>query len=325
HRPKYRLSRFFSTLYSALAHGARAVFQFYPENDDQLNLIMSTATHAGFTGGLVIDYPNSKKAKKYYLCLFAGQGAGARQELPRGLGTETDDAVPANGVRYSGGHIQTHGSRRGKRSAVKDRDWVIRKKEAARALGKKVANDSKEHLAKVAKTTHPDAYVAQPLVPSAKATRDAISDDDKQQADTVLRLKKAWDQSLAPAKSLPMTLLMMWMSGNSVQIFNLMITAMMFFQPVKALMGVQQAFQRFEPPATAHRSSNLNLLLPKVAFCLLNLVSIGLGLYKCSKMGLLPTTTSDWLAFETPREVSDGGTCPDFFVRLRCMTKEATD
>lgn len=29
---------------------------------------------AGFTGGLVIDYPNSTKAKKYYLCLSFEHG-----------------------------------------------------------------------------------------------------------------------------------------------------------------------------------------------------------------------------------------------------------
>lgn len=29
---------------------------------------------AGFTGGLVIDYPNSSKAKKYYLCLSFERG-----------------------------------------------------------------------------------------------------------------------------------------------------------------------------------------------------------------------------------------------------------
>lgn len=31
-------------------------------------------TRAGFTGGLVVDYPNSTKAKKYYLCLSFEHG-----------------------------------------------------------------------------------------------------------------------------------------------------------------------------------------------------------------------------------------------------------
>jgi 18S rRNA (guanine1575-N7)-methyltransferase len=37
-----------------------------------VELIVSCATRAGFTGGLVVDYPNSTKAKKYFLVLFAG-------------------------------------------------------------------------------------------------------------------------------------------------------------------------------------------------------------------------------------------------------------
>ncbi|KAL5016732.1 hypothetical protein ScPMuIL_006321 [Solemya velum] len=41
---------------------------------------------AGFIGGLVIDLPKSTKAKKIFLCSFAG---GASQQLPKGLGTET--------------------------------------------------------------------------------------------------------------------------------------------------------------------------------------------------------------------------------------------
>lgn len=35
----------------------------------------------GFSGGLVVDFPNSKKAKKYFLCLFAGEG-GDYNPLP---------------------------------------------------------------------------------------------------------------------------------------------------------------------------------------------------------------------------------------------------
>lgn len=93
HVPHKRLARFFSTLYSALAHGSRAVFQFYPETDSQLEMIMTAATRCGFTGGLVVDYPNSKKAKKYYLCLFSGQVPGKKQELPKALEGDGESTV----------------------------------------------------------------------------------------------------------------------------------------------------------------------------------------------------------------------------------------
>jgi 18S rRNA (guanine1575-N7)-methyltransferase len=45
------------------------VLQFYPENKDQLEMISNAAIKCGFSGGIVIDYPNSSLAKKYYLAV----------------------------------------------------------------------------------------------------------------------------------------------------------------------------------------------------------------------------------------------------------------
>jgi len=67
--PKLRLNRFFSSLYSVLKRDAKAILQFYPENSEQAVLIATAASRVGFAGGIVIDYPNSSKSKKYYLCL----------------------------------------------------------------------------------------------------------------------------------------------------------------------------------------------------------------------------------------------------------------
>ncbi|KAJ2487051.1 18S rRNA (guanine1575-N7)-methyltransferase [Coemansia sp. RSA 2050] len=140
-RPRYRLQRFFSTLFMSLQRGARAVFQFYPENDTQVEMIMGIAMKCGFTGGLVVDYPNSKKARKFYLCLFAGQAAtGQKQELPQGL----DNEETASGVANT--ETRIHNRTRGKKSRkpVKDTSWILRKKELARKRGvKDVPLDSK--------------------------------------------------------------------------------------------------------------------------------------------------------------------------------------
>ena len=37
--------------------------------------------------------------------------------------------------------------------------------------------------------------------------------------------------------------------------------------------------------------------MPKLAFVVLQLLIITLGLWKCQSMGLLPNAQSDWLAF----------------------------
>lgn len=70
--PKQRLMRFFNTLYAALKKGGKFVAQFYPKNDDQVDDILQSAKVAGFSGGLVVDDPESKKNKKYYLVLSSG-------------------------------------------------------------------------------------------------------------------------------------------------------------------------------------------------------------------------------------------------------------
>lgn len=61
------------------------MFQFYPENDSQVSLLVGQAMAAGFGGGVVVDYPNSTKAKKLYLVLTCGGG-----QLPKGLEDEAE-------------------------------------------------------------------------------------------------------------------------------------------------------------------------------------------------------------------------------------------
>ena len=68
------------------------MFQFYPENDRQVSLMVTQATKAGFTGGVVVDYPNSSKARKMYLVLMCGGSAA----IPRGLEDESAQEASYN-------------------------------------------------------------------------------------------------------------------------------------------------------------------------------------------------------------------------------------
>ena len=134
HRPAKRLFTFFTSLYACLSRGSRAVFQFYPENPSQVELITSQAMKSGFTGGLVIDYPNSTKAKKFFLVLMTG---GA-QPMPTALGTVGQEG--RNQVQYENSRDRI--KFRGK-SLKKSRDWILEKKERRRKQGKDVRPDSK--------------------------------------------------------------------------------------------------------------------------------------------------------------------------------------
>ncbi|PWZ00671.1 DUF1077-domain-containing protein [Testicularia cyperi] len=115
-----------------------------------------------------------------------------------------------------------------------------------------------------------------------------------------LKMAKAWELAHSPAKNLPMNAVMLYMSGSGVQIFSMMAVGMLITSPLKGISSMNTAFSRFSAPGQS-------LLLPKVLFVLCHLAGIALGLYKCWSMGLLPTETSDWLAWRqarTPLEFS---------------------
>jgi 18S rRNA (guanine1575-N7)-methyltransferase len=143
--PKRRLIRFFSSLYSVLKKSARAVLQFYPETAEQAILISECATAVGFGGGIVVDYPNSAKAKKHYLVLSCDRTS--KKQLPHGLTGEEEQAVAH--VRVSTQQQQRqhqHGKKTQpirKKKGSKTKEWILQKKESQRKKGKNVRPDSK--------------------------------------------------------------------------------------------------------------------------------------------------------------------------------------
>jgi 18S rRNA (guanine1575-N7)-methyltransferase len=100
HRAGRRLGAFFASLYKVLRRGARAALQFYPESAAQIELITAVAHRAGFTGGLVVDNPESTKAKKYYLCIFAGSDSavGVRERGLAGGASAVDAGAADDGM-----------------------------------------------------------------------------------------------------------------------------------------------------------------------------------------------------------------------------------
>lgn len=135
--PRKRLARFFSSLYQVLKRGGRAVLQFYPETAEQAVLISECATNVGFTGGVVIDYPNSAKAKKYYLVLSFDKAAKKSTPLTGREGPQSTVAV--NGIREKDRKKKPPRKKKG----VKTKEWILHKKETQRRRGKDVRPDTK--------------------------------------------------------------------------------------------------------------------------------------------------------------------------------------
>lgn len=114
-------------------------------------------------------------------------------------------------------------------------------------------------------------------------------------SDTSLMVKKSWDLALAPLKQLPMNLFIMYMAGNSISIIPIMMVSMLLLRPVKALMSIKSKFTTIV---------GSQAIFQKFVYFIGNLACLGLALYKCQSMGLLPTHSSDWLDFlETAKRV----------------------
>ncbi|KAL6191738.1 hypothetical protein ACLB2K_038128 [Fragaria x ananassa] len=148
HNPRLRLKAFFGSLYRCLARGAKAAFQMYPENLDQRELIVSSAMRAGFSGGIVVDYPNSSKKRKEYLVLTCGPPS-VNTSVPEGKSEDGDSSSDEDSsedeenqtVSISGRHRPRKKQRTTKKG--KGRDWILKKKEQSRRKGNVVPPDTR--------------------------------------------------------------------------------------------------------------------------------------------------------------------------------------
>jgi hypothetical protein len=95
----------------------------------------------------------------------------------------------------------------------------------------------------------------------------------------------------SPGKNLLTTAFMLYMSGTSIQLFSIMTTGMALVNPVKAIAGTQETFKEFKV------EDGVDTRVPKLLFLFFQLLSLGVALYQCSRMGLLPVTSADWTSF----------------------------
>ncbi|OIV99780.1 hypothetical protein TanjilG_26118 [Lupinus angustifolius] len=147
HNPRLRLKAFFTSLYKCLSNGARAVFQVYPENIDQREVILNAAMRAGFAGGIVVDFPHSSKKRKEFLVLTCGQRS-TNASMPNGKDEDgescSDDDMEEDEnqtVCISDRH-RPRKKLKGNKSG-KGREWIMRKKDQMRRRGNVVPPNTK--------------------------------------------------------------------------------------------------------------------------------------------------------------------------------------
>ena len=116
---------------------------------------------------------------------------------------------------------------------------------------------------------------------------------------------KAMSIALSPGKQIAMNGFMLWMSGKNLNIFSISITGMAIMNPIKGIMNVSNAFRSCEDP-----DGKVDLTSSKILFMILNLFWLFVGLYKCSKMKLLPVTSADWESYVVWKNVLETSSIP---------------
>ena len=108
----------------------------------------------------------------------------------------------------------------------------------------------------------------------------------QQTALTAKKQKMAMTVAMKPGQQIAMQAFMLWMSGSQLNMFSINVTTSAILSPLSAIFSMDAAFRAF--------GGDVDLQMPKLIFVGLNLVFLGIGLYKMSSMRLLPTTSADW-------------------------------
>ena len=116
----------------------------------------------------------------------------------------------------------------------------------------------------------------------------AMATSNQQQKVLQAKLKaKAMSLATKPGQQIMMNAFMLWMSGKTLNIFSISVTSMAILSPLQGILTLERTFGPMQ-------EQNADVTVPKLIFVALNLVWLGIGLYKMSSMRLLPTTSADW-------------------------------
>jgi hypothetical protein len=136
---------------------------------------------------------------------------------------------------------------------------------------------------------------------------DALTAIEEKKAIAIRARKQSNAMSIAisPGKQIAMNSFMLYMSGKQLNVFSISITTMAIMSPIKGIMNVTNAFRSCEDP-----DGKLDLTPQKVLFVLMNLVWLGVGLYKMANMNLLPLTSADWERYVVWKQVLETSSIP---------------
>jgi hypothetical protein len=138
----------------------------------------------------------------------------------------------------------------------------------------------------------------------AETELDSVSITLQHEKEVAAKNKHCMALATGPGKSLLQTAFMLWMSGTSIQIFSIYTTGNALVNPLKGIASINQVFGKFD------NEEGVDTRLPKLIFLSLQLLAVGVALYKCATMNLLPLTSADWLWRLPERQYEENGGVP---------------
>lgn len=115
-----------------------------------------------------------------------------------------------------------------------------------------------------------------------------------------LQIKKSWQLAMEPIRTIPVNLIMSYMTGSSLNIIPIMTALMLLSGPLKSILTVGETFK----PVLGNRATSGPVKLSMFIYVLAQTLLIYIGFRKLNQMGLIPNTKSDWLAWERPASYS---------------------
>lgn len=92
-------------------------------------------------------------------------------------------------------------------------------------------------------------------------------------------------KAMEPLKQVGFMCFMLWMSGNSLQLFSIMMLSSCIYSPFQAIANVTKVFPK---------NKDVDVMIPRALYCVVYVGQLIFAAYKLDKMGLLPTHASDW-------------------------------
>lgn len=133
----------------------------------------------------------------------------------------------------------------------------------------------------------------------------AAAESKKAAAICARKKSRAMTIAVSPGKQIAMNAFMLWMSGKNLNIFSISITSMAILNPIKGVLSLSNAFRSCEDP-----DGKVDLASAKAIFVILNLVWLGVGVYKMANMKLLPLTSADWEGYVVWKQVMETSSIP---------------